>query len=151
MLPNGAVSEPFVAHEFTVEGLPASLKDKTINIFSLTDEGPSDVSVVVARDKLRAGEDLQQYTQRQKGLMAQRMARLELLGEGATQLDGQPAWWIDFEWVGPDGPMLQRQVLTMSPRGVALLVTGTFRGRPSPESLEVFNKFLVGFRHRPVG
>jgi hypothetical protein len=95
-----AMSGTFVAQEFTIEGLPPSLKDKTLNIFSLSDEGPSDVSVVVARDKLRPGETLQQYTERQKTLMAQRMARLQLLGEGATQLDGQPAWWIDFERVG---------------------------------------------------
>lgn len=62
-----------------------------------------------------------------------------------------PGGSISSEWVGSDGPMLQRQVLTLSPRGVALLVTGTFRSRPSPESLEVFNQFLTGFRHRPVG
>ncbi len=144
------MTTPFNAHEFFVEAMPASFKDKSINIFSLTDEGPSDVSVVVARDRLREGETLEKYTQRQKGLMAQRMARFKLLGEGATQLDGQPAWWIDFEWVGPEGPMLQRQFLTLSPMGVALLVTGTFRGTPRPEALELFNQFLVGFHLRPA-
>lgn len=139
----------FHANEF-IAVLPEAFKDKTVNIFSLTDEGPSDLGVVVARDNLGKGEDLDAYVARQMQAVAQRLPVYRLLKREDIKIDGQPAMQMDCTWQGPEGKMFQRQViLRAKPAGVMLVISATTRGDRFEARWEaMFNEFLANFRLR---
>ncbi|MCC6552356.1 MAG: DUF1795 domain-containing protein [Polyangiaceae bacterium] len=139
----------FHANEF-IAVLPDGLKDKTVNIFSLTDEGPSDLGVVVARDKLGKGEDLDAYAARQFQAVSQRLPIYRLLKREDLKIDGQPAMSMDCTWQGPEGKMFQRQVLIHAkPAGVVLAISATTRGDRFEARWEaMFKEFLENFRLR---
>lgn len=138
----------FHANEF-VTVLPEGLKDKTVNIFSLTDEGPSELSVVVARDKPQKGEDLETYSVRQLGLLAQRLSTFRIVKREPTKLDNEPAVLVDYTWQSPEGKMFQRQVIVfVKATGGALLITATSRDQLAPKWEAAFASMLQNFRLR---
>jgi hypothetical protein len=139
----------FHANEFLTV-LPQGLKDKTINVFSLTDEGPSELGVVIARDILRKGEDLDAYAARQLQAIGQQLPVYRLLKREDITLDGQPAMSMDCTWQGPEGKMFQRQVLLLvKSSGVVLAISATTRGDRFEAKWEsMFSEFLTNFRLR---
>jgi hypothetical protein len=137
------------ANDFVV-GLPDGLKDKSIHVFSLTDEGPSEVGIVVARDHLRSGEDLDGFLDRQLAVIVQRMPLLRLLRREPCVLDGQPARLTECVWFPPEGKTFQRQVAVVSkaaPRDV-LLASASCKEALSARAEALFTEFLANFRLR---
>lgn len=137
----------YQANDFVVS-LPEGLKDKTINVFSLTDEGPSEVGIVVVRDKLRRGEDLDGLLDRQLELIMQRMPLFRLLRREAITVDRQPARLTDCIWHPPDGQTFQRQVAVVAKGGGVLLASVTCKDSLSPKAESMFTDFLASFRLR---
>lgn len=139
----------FHANEFLAV-LPQGLKDKTVNVFSLTDDGPSELGIVIARDKLGKGEELDAYVARQLQAVAQRLPVYRLLKREDIKVDGQPAMSMDCTWQGPEGKMFQRQVILVAkPAGVVLAISATTRGDRFEAKWEaMFNEFLTNFRLR---
>jgi hypothetical protein len=136
------------ANEF-VTVLPEGLKDKTVNIFSLTDEGPSELSVVIARDKPQKGEDLDAYAQRQLAMLQQRLSMFRVLRREPATLGGEPAVSVDYTWQSPEGKMFQRQVMVfVKATGGALLLTATSRDQLAPKWEAAFANMLTNFRLR---
>jgi hypothetical protein len=138
----------FHANEF-VTILPDGFKDKTVNIFSLTDEGPSELSIVAARDRPQKGEDLDAYVARQLGVLAQRLTLFRVVRQERTKLDEQPATVVDYTWQSPEGKMYQRQVVVfVKATGAALLLTATSKDHLEPKWEAAFNGMLANFRLR---
>ncbi|EYF04712.1 DcrB-related protein [Chondromyces apiculatus] len=136
----------FQANEFSTR-LPEGLKDKTVNVFSLTDDGPSDLSVVVIRDRPLQGEALAVYVERQLGVLQQRLPLFRILHRGEAVLDGEPAVQLDYTWMSGPTAMFQRQVILYAPlSGGVLLVSATCKGRLEPAWEEMFGAFLADFR-----
>ncbi len=138
----------FQANEFSAR-LPEGLKDKTVNIFSLTDDGPSDLSVVVARDRPTEGEGLTAYADRQLKLLQQRLPLFRVANQADIFLDGQPAVQVDYTFQSGQTQMFQRQVIVYAPaRGVMLLLSATCKGRLEPKWEAMFGELLADFRLR---
>jgi hypothetical protein len=138
----------FQANEF-VATLPEALKDKTVNIFSLTDDGPSDLSVVVARDRPAEGEALEAYTERQLKLLQQRLPLFRIVKKDAIVLDKSPAVQVDYTWQSGDGQLYQRQVMVHAPAvGLMLILTATCKARLEPKWEALFSEFLADFHLR---
>lgn len=142
----------FQANEFSTV-LPEGLKDKTVNIFSLTDEGPSELGVVIARDRPLHGETLDTYAERQFKLLQQRLPLFRVLGKTMIEVDVEPnkrpAVQVDYAWQSGEGPMHQRQVIVFAEAaGVVLLFTATSKTRIEPKWEAVFNEMIVNLRLR---
>jgi hypothetical protein len=139
----------YQANDFVVK-LPDGFKDKTVHIFSLTDEGPSDVGLVVVRDRMRSGQDLDTFLDLQFEAILRRMPLFRLLRREPFVLDRQPARLTDCVWHPPEGLTFQRQVavaLKTAPQNV-LLASVTCKDALSPKAEAAFNEFLTNFRLR---
>ena len=112
--------------------LPAILKDRTVNLFSLTDSGASEISFVITRDLVKAGLDLARYTERMLTEMEDRLHDFQLVARSTIQVGGRPATQVDCRWTSDGVKLFQRQVVcfvqaapTSAP--YALLITSTAR------------------------
>lgn len=138
------------ATEFVLS-LPDSLKDRSINIFSLTDDGPSDFSVVVSRERPQPGETLERFSERALTAMLSRLPLFHVEKREILRVDGQPAIQLDYTWQSKDGKVFQRQVLVHVPRlNVVLLITATCRDKLGSRWESTFAELLAGFRLRPA-
>jgi hypothetical protein len=140
------------ANEFQFH-LPDALKDKTVHIFSLTDDGPSEFSLIVARDALRTGEDLGSYVLRQRELFGRNLPGFQHLADAEVTLDGRGAIQSDHTWRTPDGKMYQRQIAVISPQSPAespqaLVITATCKDRISEKWEAVLAETLATLRFR---
>lgn len=134
-------------NEFIV-ALPEGLKDKTVHIFSLTDEGPSELSVVVARERPKAGETVELFAERLASALLGRLPMFRLLERKQVRVDNQPAISTDYTWNSPEGKMFQRQVIVYAKaQNQMLLVTATCRGDKIAAKWEaMFGDFVNNFR-----
>jgi hypothetical protein len=139
----------YQANEFTTT-LPEGLKDKTVHIFSLTEDGPSPLAVIVTRERPQEGETLEAYVARQTQLLQKRLPLFRVLARRDATIDGQPAAQLDYAWQSAtDGTMFHRQVMLFAPAaGVILIVTATAKTRLEPQWEAMFNEFVAGLRLR---
>ena len=106
--------------------LPQGLKDKTVNIFSATDNGPSPFSLVVSRVPLLEGQTVADYARLQVQEMQAKMPSFTLLEQSDKKVDGEPAMFLEFVWKTESGAMHQRQILFAIPgRKLVVMFTGT--------------------------
>ncbi|MDI3287315.1 DcrB-related protein [Polyangium sp. 15x6] len=137
------------ANDFIV-ALPDGLRDKTTHIFSLTEEGPSDISIVVARERPKSGETVELFVERLFTLLLSRLPAFRVLKRELLRVDNQPAVSIEYTWTSNEGPMFQRQVVLYAkgPHQM-LLLTATCRGdKMASRWSAMFNDFLTNFRLR---
>ena len=135
----------FYANEFMAE-VPEALLDRSINVFTLTTDGPSDLSIVVTRDALRAGEDLPGYIDRQLATLQERLAQLRIRRREAAVVGGMAAERLEITWQTREGTVTQRQLAAVSPRGPVMTFSATFRGAPTEPHASTFETFLAGVR-----
>jgi len=96
--------------------LPPELKDKSVHVFSLTDDGPSEFSLVITRTPLPTGDDLAGYVTRQLKQMMENLPGFKLLQQSEAKIDGRSARQTDYSWQADDGSMYQRQVAVITAR-----------------------------------
>lgn len=98
--------------------LPDQLKDKTMHLFTLNDNGPSDFTLVVSRAELDQEDTLQTFSDRIVRELAKTMPKFELKERSEVEVDGQPAVEIRYAWRSEGVFLHQRQtiVLTSSDR-----------------------------------
>lgn len=111
-----------------------AFQDRTINVLSLKEDGPSEFSLVVSRDALEVGDTLEGYVARQMQVLGSRTMDLKVHGQQKINVDKQQAIQTDFSWKIPEGVMFQRQVAVLVPRkGLAaqqiMIFTGTARDK----------------------
>jgi hypothetical protein len=129
--------------------LPDGLKDITVHAFALGEEGPSEVGIVVAYDRLRRGEDLDGFVERQLAAIARHMPLTRVLRRAETTLDRQPARVVDCTFYPPEGMVFQRQVLALPRSGDRVVMPSmTCRDKLTPKAEAIFDAFLANFRLR---
>lgn len=136
-------------NEFLV-ALPEGLRDKTVHLFALTDEGPSEVSIVVARERPKAGETVELFVERLTSGLLSQLAAFRMLKRESCTIDNQPAVRLEYNWNSPQGKMAQRQViLYVKSTNQMLMLTGTCRGDKVTGKLQsMFDQFVSNFRLR---
>lgn len=113
-----------------------AFQDRTLNVLSLRDDGPSEFSLVVSRDALKMGDTMEGYIARQMKVLETRVMELTVLAQQKLTIDGQSALQTDFSWKVPEGVMFQRQVSVLVPKkGLAaqqmMIFTATARDKLS--------------------
>lgn len=137
----------FHANEFVLN-LPDQFKDKSVNIFALSDEGPSEFGVVIARDKLASGESLVEYVERQVRILGMRASLFRLLHQNQTLVDKYPALELDYTWLSEGGTMHQRQVTVALKSSLLISFTATCKDRISPKWDAAFREMMATLRFR---
>ncbi len=100
--------------------LPARLKDKTMHMFTLSDDGPSEFSLVISHADTYPGEQLQDFGTRLMSELGRALPRFQLRSMTERRLDGTPAIELAYSWRNDGNFMHQRQVIG--------LVEGTVEG-----------------------
>lgn len=136
------------ANEFTLD-LPRDLHDKTVHIFAMAEKGPSDLSLVVARERPAEGEALEAFVERVLATLSVQLPGLVVLERRTVEVDGERALQTDYTWQSTQGKMFQRQVVAPArPHDLMLLITGTCRDQMSPDAEQVMAAFVAGLRFR---
>jgi hypothetical protein len=137
----------FHATEFVLN-LPDQLKDKSVNVFALSDDGPSEFGVVIARDKPTGGESLVEYIERQVQILTKRAPLFRILHLDPMVVDKQPALKLDYTWLSEGGMMHQRQVSVMPTPALILNFTATSKDRISSKWDTAFHDMMSTLRFR---
>lgn len=95
--------------------LSNKLKDKTMHMFTLSDEGPSDFSIVISHADLQPGEKLEDFGERLSVEMRRALPGFALKALTERALDGEPAIELAYSWRNDGHTMYQRQVIAVTP------------------------------------
>jgi len=93
--------------------LPAQLKDKTMHMFTLRDDGPSEFNVVVSHADVTPGERLEEFGDRLTKELTRALPRFQLKAQSGRQVDGTPALELAYSWRNEAGFMHQRQIIVL--------------------------------------
>jgi len=139
----------FHANEYILN-LPDGLKDKSLQVFSLTEDGPSEFSVVVTRQRPEGGDTVELFAERVLTALLGRLPNFRVIERELLRLDGEPAVALEYTWLSPEGKMCQKQVITHAKAlNLMLVVTATCRGDSlSGKWKAMFGELLAGFRMR---
>jgi hypothetical protein len=91
--------------------LPERLKDKTMHMFTLSDDGPSEFSMVISHADTQPGEQLQDFGTRLMSELGRALPRFQLRSMTERLLDGTPAIELAYSWRNDGNFMHQRQVI----------------------------------------
>jgi hypothetical protein len=133
--------------------LPAQLKDKTMHMFTLRDDGPSEFNVVVSHADVKPDEHLDEFGDRLAKELTRALPRFQLKAMTDRSVDGAPALELAYSWRNEAGTMHQRQVITLvqgSKPGTieAMLIAATCLREFSAEWNAAFDAIVDSIRLR---
>lgn len=134
--------------------VPPQLKDKSLHIFTASDDAPNPFSLVISRSPVAAGTSLAAFGRTLSSELSRTLPEFQLLRSELTTLDGEPAILLDYSWSNQGASMHQRQVsLLHSPSPGALQavqLTATLSSGPE-NWMELFDRMLATVRlERPA-
>jgi len=140
------------AHHATFT-LPAQLRDRTMHMFVLKDDGPNEFSVVVSYADTQGEEDLAEFGDRLIKEMSRALPKFLLRGMKERALDGSPAIELTYSWRNNGIFMHQRQVVVLVQGATtgskqAMLMAGTCPNAFSEEWQEAFDNILASVKLR---
>jgi hypothetical protein len=133
--------------------LPAQLKDKSMHMFTLKDDGPSDFSMVMSHADAEPGEEVDDFANRLLKELDKALPKFQLRGMSQRTLDGSPAVELAYSWRNDGIFMHQRQVIALMQGPVegtvqALLVAATCPKGFSDEWNAAFDQVLDSVKLR---
>lgn len=140
------------AHHATFS-LPTQLRDRTMHMFVLKDDGPSDFSLVVSYADTQGEEDLAEFGDRLVKEMSRALPKFMLRGMRECLLDGSPAVELTYSWRNNGIFMHQRQAIVLvqgreAGSRQAMLLAGTCPNGFSDEWQAAFDNLLASVRLR---
>jgi hypothetical protein len=112
---------------------PLGFKDKTFHVFTLTDIGPSPLSVVVGRSVVEGDADLETVAQQLLKELGKSLSHLQWVEPlFPTQIAGVDARQVEFKWRQQGQPVHQLQVIFLhqdeQQQPLLMQITGTSNG-----------------------
>ncbi|MEJ7804959.1 MAG: DcrB-related protein [Telluria sp.] len=93
--------------------LPAGLKDKTMHMFTLKDDGPSEFSVVISHADCQPEEEIDDFGGRLIKELERALPKFQLRGMRERKIDASPAIELVYSWRNDGIFMHQRQAITL--------------------------------------
>lgn len=124
--------------------LPDILHDQTVNIFTITDSGPSPFNLVITRSSPRSAS-LSEHVKAEIDLMAQSISGFEILWQRTHQIGGKNTVIVAAKTNGPNGPMEQRLIFCIPEERKSLTITATASPSFTSEQLDFLNEFSSSF------
>ncbi|API73571.1 DcrB-related protein [Ralstonia pseudosolanacearum] len=127
--------------------LPAHFKDKTMHLFTVGEAGSSAFTFVVSRAPMEREDSVDTFATRLVSEMRKTLPRFELKHLGESEVDGEVAREIDYQWVSEGALLHQLQTVVMSPvlgrDRTAISFIGTCPKGFTPEAEKTYSE-LVG-------
>ncbi len=109
--------------------LPSGMKDKTMHMFTLKDEGPSEFSVVISHADTQPEEEIDDFGGRLIKELEKALPKFQLRGMRERKIDSSRAIELAYSWRNDGIFMHQRQAITLveGPAGgkQAMLIAAT--------------------------
>ena len=105
--------QPYHANSATFN-LPDRLKDKSVHMFTLSDDGPSDFSMVISHADTQPGEQLEDFGGRLVAELTRALPRFQLRAMTKRLLGESPAVELAYSWRKDSNFMHQRQVISLT-------------------------------------
>lgn len=93
--------------------LPAQLKDKSMHMFAIKDDGPSEFSVVMSQADIDPEESLADFGDRLLKELGRALPRFHLSGMKDIEVGGSPAMELAYSWRKDGNFMHQRQAVVL--------------------------------------
>lgn len=148
-------THPYHTNDLSFD-LPARLKDKTMHMFTLSDQGASEFSLVLSHAATLPEEELDDFSARLIQEMGRALPKFQLRHSRESLLDGAPAIDLAYSWRKDAIFMHQRQVITlaegMAPGSTqAIMIAATCLGSFGDEWNQTFERLLASVRlQRPL-
>jgi len=139
---------------------PPGFKDKTFHVFTLTDIGPSPLSVVIGRTPIENDSDLEIMSQQLLADLKKALSHLEWVEPlSPAELAGVEARRVEFKWRQQGQPVHQLQLIFLHhdehQQRLLIQVTGTSNNPQgmTPEERSAFYELVesLELRHVPGG
>ncbi|RAU45560.1 MULTISPECIES: DcrB-related protein [unclassified Pseudomonas] len=137
---------------------PVGFKDKTFHVFTLTDIGPSPMSVVVGRSAVEGDADLETVAQQLLKELGKSLSHLQWVEPlFPTQIAGVEARQVEFKWRQQGQPVHQLQVIFLhhdeQQQPLLMQITGTSNNAKgmTPEERAAFFSIIDTLELRRVG
>ena len=141
----------YATNEFSFR-LPAELHDRTLNIFSLTDFGPSDFCMVINRAVAPPSATLESQADALIAELHQKLSQFQLLAREPFELVEISAIDIRYSHRMKDKLFLQRSVCFLLPEVTAganwICFTGTFSDKADIAWQQSFEEILYSLEIR---
>ena len=136
--------------------LPSKLKDKTVHMFTLSDSGPSDFSVVISHADAGPDESLTEFSERLLQELEKSLPKFLHAGTQERLIDGAPAIEMAYSWRSEGKFLHQRQVIILVPGAepgtqTAMMIGATCLRAFNDEWKAAFEGILdsIKLRHQP--
>lgn len=93
--------------------LPDIFKDRTMNLFTLSDNGASEFTFVVSRASAKSDEDVKSVALRLVKELEVTVPAFHLESTGMTQVDGYPAAELFYQFRNDGGVIFQKQTVIL--------------------------------------
>ena len=136
---------------------PANFKDKTFHVFTLTDIGPSPLSVVIGRTPIEVDGDLETMAQQLLADLKKALSHLEWMEHlGPAEVAGVEARRVEFKWRQQGQPVHQLQLMFLHQdehlQPLLIQITGNSNNPKgmTPDQRSVFYAFLNTLELRQI-
>ncbi|MDQ1920064.1 DcrB-related protein [Massilia pseudoviolaceinigra] len=145
-------TRPYHANDLSFD-LPTALRDKTMHMFTLSDQGASEFSLVISHADTQPEEELDDFSSRLVQEMGRALPKFQLRHSKETLLDGGPAIDLAYSWRKDGIFMHQRQVIALM-RGTApgstqaIMIAATCLASFGDDWNATFDRLLASVRLR---
>ena len=95
--------------------LPAHFADKTMHLFTSDASDNSSFTFVVSRAPIENDDTVDTFVTRLVSEMRKTLPRFQLKQLGISEIDGETAREVDYQWLSEGTPLHQRQTVVISP------------------------------------
>lgn len=143
----------YLLQEATLE-LPDIFKDRTMNLFTLNDNGASEFTFVISRASAKRGEKLQAVAARLAHELEVTVPEFLLLGSQLREIDGHPAVELYYQFTSDRVAIVQRQCVVLldeQPIGKKIVCyVGTCQGEFNDYYLRQYHDIIASIKfHQP--
>lgn len=139
----------YLLQEATLE-LPDIFKDRTMNLFTLNDNGASEFTFVISRASAKSGEKLQAVAARLARELEVTVPDFRLLGTEMREIDGHPAVELYYQFTSDRVAIFQRQCVVLldeQPAGKKIVCyVGTCQGEFNDYYLRQYRDIIASIK-----
>jgi hypothetical protein len=138
--------EKFTANGWTAD-LPNGWEDRSmITIVGETDASGFASNIIVTRQKVEAGTNLEDYAAVQSDLMRSEIESLQILDERATEIGGATAFQRLQRFAASETQIIQQVQTYFLHENIIFVITGTATLEAFDRAIPAFKEFVETFR-----
>lgn len=124
-------------------------QDRSVNVLAPRHLKTKGANLVVARDTMPMGTDVQDYLEQEKQTFRKELAEFQILADVEDSIGGHPVHFLEFTWKG-DGKDVYQIMGIIPVKENIISLTATIPGAPDKSDREELLEAIISFRfHDP--